>query len=1505
MKSILPKFAGRLLLVLLLLAGGRASATHIYGADFTYTWVSGNTYTVTLTIYGDCSGSAFPTLNGATATVIVYNNTTQYTTLTLTQQGPGVEVTPVCAAQANNTVCSISSSTIPGVKRYIYATNVTLNTASANWRFRFDGTMSGSGAGRSNSITNIVSGTTMALEATLNNTAAAGGHNSNPAYTTIPTPFFCVNKPANYNPGTVDADGDALSFTLVAGLLPNTGTVTYQPTFSAIHPITTSNLVFGATTGQLSFTPTNQEKDLVVSKVTETRGATVVGTSMREMTFVMLACNNNPPGGHISSPGSGINLSTDSLTANVCQSQGIVTFNINPTDLDGDNINVSAAGLPAGSVFFIANNNTTAPTGSFSWNIATATPGTYNFYITYTDDGCPLSSKQTQVYTIIVQPNPTLTFTLTSAATCIKKAVFTLTPGNAPPYVINVSGNATQTFTGVTGPTVDSLLPGTYTFSITNANNCFHDTTVTIAPPPSPHATSSVANPVCFGASTGSITTTGFGGLSPYQYALGGGTFSATNTFTGLAAGPYTIHVKDANGCVLDTVITVINPADIHIAVATTKPPCNHFQNGAITLVASGSVGPYMYALGNMPYTFGTSGTFSGLFSGNYPVHVKNSLGCIKDSVVVLPDSVKIMVTALPITNVLCNGDSTGAVSISVTGAYPPDVYALNAGTFTSVNTFTGLPAGTYLIHVHDTDLCYLDTAITITQPTPVVATGSVLANVTCYGGANGGIQVTGTGGVNPYTYSNNGGTFGGSNIFVPLPAGTDTLRVKDANGCTKSAVVTITQPTQIVIGYTYVMPQCSYSADGSFTLTGSGGTPGTTGYTFSVDAATYTVSGTFTGLLAGSHTLHVKDANGCIRDSMVTLPAPARIVPVASVKQSTCSTLGDGRVTLTGSGGTPGYTYAKGVGAYSATNVFSALAAGPYTFHVKDSHGCIADTIITISDSLHIYPAVAVTNVLCYSFSTGVLTITGTGGQSPYTFAQGVGAYGTSGTFSALTAGTYALHVKDNNGCIHDTSVTVTQPARIVPSAVVVNELCYGGTNASITMSATGGVSPYRFANGVGAYNPATVFSGLTAGLYTIHTQDTNGCIIDTALTITQPTPLAFTLVVTNVLCNGGSTGTVTVNATGGTPAYTYASDGNTFGTASLLGGLNVGAHAIHLKDANGCTKDTNVTLTQPAVLNLGFTATQPLCNLGSDGTITITGTGGTTPYQFAINAGIFQSGGAFTGLAAGTYIMHIKDANGCTKDSTTIIGQPTAIVPAVLVHRPRCTPLVNGAVTITATGGTPGYTYAVGGGTYQASTLFTNLPSGPYTFHVKDSHNCIHDTTFTISDSIFVHATSAIVDANCYNDSTGTITVTPTGGNTPYTYAVNTNPYAAANPLIHLRAGTYILHVRDSNGCILDTSVVIGQPTRIVPTAVLTQPQCYAGSDGNIVAGASGGIPGYIYAIGAGTFSTNNTFSTLTAGNYIIHVKDAHNCPLDTAVTLGQPTKLIITSLTLFNNK
>jgi gliding motility-associated-like protein len=1476
-----------LFLLPLLLASREAAATHLYGADFYYTWNSGTNYTVTLVAYGDCSGASFSGLNGMTPQVQIYKGASLQTTISLSQVGSGVEVTPVCAAQASNTVCSNSSSTIPGVKRYIYQGNVTLGSTATNWRFHYTGNNGGAypASGRSNSITNVNSGTTMQLDAYLDNTVV---NNSSVNYSTIPTPFFCINKPAAFNPGAIDPNGDSLSFALVTAL----GGVTYITPFTATAPMATSSFSFNTSNGQMNFTPNAVQRALVVEQVNEYHNGVLVGTSMREMTIVVLnTCNNNPPTGTISNTSTNIGLANPT-DISVCASAGTISFNINPIDSDGDHINMQVAGLPPGASFTIFGNNSYYPIGSFSWNVSTATPGTYNFFITFTDDGCSISSKQTLAYTITVYGNPLSGFTLLTPATCSYKAKYSLTPGGGgtPDSILIYNSTFSKLFTNVSSTVTDSLWPGTYTIHTVNSIGCSYDTTIVIASPTSLSGSFTFTTPTCIGGTNGSITVTGINGTSPYTYAIGSGSFSSTNTFTGLSAGTYAIHIKDGGGCTKDTNVILNNPAPIYANVAISKPPCNGLITGAINVSGYNSVSPYTYALNGGSYS--SSGVFTGLASGTDTIHIKNALGCIKDTIVTLPDSIRIQAT-ITISNALCNGDANGIITVVGSGTYAPYTYALGSGSFSATNVFTGLAANTYSVHIKDSAQCYFDTTVTVSQPTVVVASATVTANASCYGGANGVITASGSGGTPPYTYSINSGGYSVSNVFSGLAAGTYTVNVKDANGCIKSTTATISQPTKITIGWTYTSPNCYNTSDGSFTLSASGGTPG---YTYSVDGLPYQISSTITGMGGGTHVLHIKDTLGCIVDSNVTLPAPTRVTPIAAVRQSTCNTLGDGKVTLSGSGGTPGYTYALGPGGYSSTNVFSSLAAGTYTFHVKDSHGCISDTIISITDSLTISSNVTVTNVTCYNQNNGSITVTGTGGQSPYTYALGSGSYGGSGSFSPLANGPYVLHIKDANGCIKDTNLTITQPTLLKPTASVTNILCNGASTGAVTIGATGGTPGYTYAQGSGSYGSSGTFTGLTAGTYTFHVKDANSCISDTTLTITQPTPVAVSIVKTNVLCNGGTSGTVTVTASGGTPGYTYAYDANAYTSSNVLTGLNAGIHTIHTKDANGCIKDTNINITEPTSLLLGYTAVTPLCNGDANGSITITASGGTPPYLYSLNSGPFTGASSYASLGAGTYNLHIKDANNCTKDSTITLTEPTILALTLSVSNVLCNGGNSGSVTVTANGGTPAYTYAIDAGTFGSSNIFNGLTAGLHTVHLKDANGCTKDSTFSITQPSRLNLTYNATQPLCNGNGNGSITIVGIGGTTPYTYALNGGSFGSVATFNGLSAGADTLHIKDANGCTKDSIITLGQPALLTLTATKTDVLCNGGNSGTVTVTGAGGITPYSYGYDSNPYGSSNVLTGLTAGIHTIHLKDANGCIKDTNITITEPTRLVL---------
>lgn len=490
MKKIVPiRFLYCFLLFLLLSPAAKAS--HIYGADFYYTFLgnfNGNErYKISLVMYGDCNlatGSAYLSLSQSQPEVIIFKGLSRIDTVRLAVEGPGVEVTPVCPGLINGTRCKSIGGTIPGVTRFTYSKVIDLDDTSPNWRFYFTGSMGTVGtttysAGRTGSITNIQNvsgpgGSVMVLEATLNNVP---GPNSSPVFTTIPTPFYCVNVAQQYNQGSVDPNNDSLAFSL-APALENGGQVTYQPGYSAINPLSVSagTFSFNSVTGQMQFTPNIQQQSTVVNKVTEYRNGTAVGTASREMTFIVQPCNNNPPTGSIdtttANPIVGGIFDGDN-TINVCEGTPVVNFRINPADPDGDTISVTINGLPAGVSATISNNNTQSPAIDVNWPTGSVLPGTYSFFVTYTDRGCPLSSQQTIAYSIrIVRPNHLVTAILYPTQ-CVHQAYvqYTLSNGLTPRKIVVRQGTTiVRSYTTSAGVFADSLGIGSYIIDVSSPN---------------------------------------------------------------------------------------------------------------------------------------------------------------------------------------------------------------------------------------------------------------------------------------------------------------------------------------------------------------------------------------------------------------------------------------------------------------------------------------------------------------------------------------------------------------------------------------------------------------------------------------------------------------------------------------------------------------------------------------------------------------------------------------------------------------------------------------------------------------------------------------------------------------------------------------------------------------------------------------------------------------------------------------------------------------------------
>ncbi|MBC9814011.1 SprB repeat-containing protein, partial [Crocinitomicaceae bacterium CZZ-1] len=372
--------------------------------------------------------------------------------------------------------------------------------------------------------------------------------------------------------------------------------------------------------------------------------------------------------------------------------------------------------------------------------------------------------------------------------------------------------------------------------------------------------------------------------------------------------------------------------------------------------------------------------------------------------------------------------------------------------------------------------------------------------------------------------------------------------------------------------------------------------------------------------------------------------------------------------------------------------------------------------------------------NVSCNGASDGAIDLTVGGGTPGYSYTWSNGAV--TEDINSLPAGTYSVNITDANGCTNTQTITLTEPPVLNASTTAVtyaggwNVSCNGASDGAIDLTVGGGTPGYSYAWNNGATTED--LSGLTAGTYYVTITDANGCTNTQTITLTEPPVLtASTTAVTyaggwNVSCNGANDGAIDLTVGGGTPGYSYA--WNNGATTEDITSLPAGTYSVNITDANGCTNTQTITLTEPPVLTASTTAVtyaggwNVSCNGASDGAIDLTVSGGTTGYNYTWSNGATTED--LSGLTAGTYSVTITDANGCTNTQTITLTEPpvlnasTTAVTYAGGWNVSCNGASDGAIDLTVSGGTPGYSYVWNNGA--TTEDLSGLTAGTYSVTV-----------------------------------------------------------------------------------------------------------------------------------------------------------------------------------------
>jgi gliding motility-associated-like protein len=767
---------------------------------------------------------------------------------------------------------------------------------------------------------------------------------------------------------------------------------------------------------------------------------------------------------------------------------------------------------------------------------------------------------------------------------------------------------------------------------------------------------------------------------------------------------------------------------------------------------------------------------------------------------------------------------------------------------------------------------------------------------VQCFGGSNGTIDLSVTGGAAPYTYQWTGpnGYSATTQDISNVPAGNSTVIITDSLGCTATFVAVVTQPLA-PLAVTGVVQNvgCFGTLSGAINVSVTGGTPG-----FTYQWLTGQITQDLTGLGAGAFTVNVTDTNGCVATQSFNITAPATVMQLALTATGfSCFNASTGTLDLTVTGGVGPYAYLWNNNVITQDQ--QGLPAGVYSVQVTDINGCLDSAAITILNPAAFLMDDTLINVQCFGQSTGSIDLILTGGSLPYSYAW-TGPNGFTATTQDLInipTGVYNVTVTDFNGCTLTGSYFISQPtSEAVVSATVNDILCYGATTGWINASVVGGSLPYQYfwqaPNGGLAGNTEDLF-GIGAGWYELFVTDATGCVTSDSILVDSPGLISPNAVISNISCFGLSDGAINVSTTGGVQPYAF--QWNTGAPSEDLSGLLPGTYTLVITDANNCVVTNSFTVTQPlAPLTLSLTQQNVNCYGDSTGSINLTPAGGTTPYSYAWSGpnGYTATTEDLNNLPIGTYAVLVTDTNGCTASTQTTLSQPLAALSLSEVHtNVSCFGGVNGSISISTAGGTAPYAYLWNN--TQTTATVSGLPIGTYTVLVTDSLGCTATLSVTLTQpQAPLSVTSVVTDLICLNDPTGAIDVTVQGGTQGYTYSWSNGP--TTEDIDSLESGPYTLTVTDMLGCVLTTTIEVNNPLNpMVVTPTQNNVSCHSYDDATLLLTITGGQP--VYDILWSTGDTVNYLDSLTPGTYSVLVTDAQGCEEPLSFTVTEPAPIV----------